>query len=101
MYFPVSIAQLTALEDSFLNSFASQKDASFPSYAFDGPFSGLARKIQVHQYVQIQDLLGEEFFIRNQDPRLRAAHGMLFIKSLTTKELFDLSRQLRKSTEEL
>lgn len=100
IYVPLPIHQLVALEDSFLNCFISQKDASFPSYAFDGPFSGLARKIQVHQYVQIKDLLGEEFFVQNDDPRIRSAHGMVFIKKLTTHQLFDLSRQLKKSTED-
>lgn len=101
MYIPLSIAKLAALEDSFVVSFGSQKNASFPSYAFDGPFSGLARKIQVHQYVQVKDLLGEDYIIQNDDPRLRAAHGMVFLKSMSTDELFDWSRKLKKSTEEL
>jgi len=101
MYVPLSISHLAVLEDSFLNSFASQKDASFPSYDYDGPFSGLARKIQVRQYIQIKDLLGEDFFVQNEDPRLRASHGMVFLKEMSTQELFDLSRQLKKSIEQI
>ncbi len=100
-YIPLSISKLAALEDSFLTCFASQRSASFPSYAYDGPFSGLARKIQVHQYAQIKDLLGEDFFIRNSDPRIRASHAMVFIKKFSTGTLFELSRKLKKSTEEL
>jgi len=101
LFVPVSIARLVALEDAFLNSFVSQKDASFPSYAFDGPFSGLARKIQSTEHIMIKDLLGDDFFHQNEDPRLRASHGMIFLKKLTTKELFDISRELKKTTEEL
>ncbi|MDX9702511.1 MAG: glucosamine-6-phosphate deaminase [Candidatus Auribacterota bacterium] len=101
MYVPVSIANLCVLENSFVTAFASQKDASFPSYVYDGQFSGLARKIQVKQYVMIKDLLKKDHFVMNSDPRLRAAHGMVFLKKMTTKELYEYSRQLKKSTENL
>ena len=99
MYAPVSIANLAVLENSFMSCFLSQKDASFPSYAYDGPFSGLARKIQVNQYVLLKDLLGSDHFVMNEDPRLRAAHGMVYLKKMTTKELYEYSRRLKKSTE--
>jgi len=101
MYVPLSISHLAVLEDSFLNSFASQKNASFPSYDYDGAFSGLARKIQVRQYIQIKDLLGEDFFAHNDDPRLRAAHGMVFLKEMSSQELLDLSQELKRSIEEM
>ncbi len=101
LFVPVSISRLVALEDAFLNSFVSQKDASFPSYAFDGPFSGLARKIQSTEHIMIKDLLGDNFFHQNEDPRLRASHGMIFMKMLSTKELYEISRELKKTTEEL
>lgn len=101
MYVPVSIANLSVLENSFMACFASQKDASFPSYAYDGPFSGLARKIQVNQYMKVKDLLSDDYFVMNEDPRLRAAHGMVFLKQMTTKELYEHSRRLKKSTEAL
>jgi glucosamine-6-phosphate deaminase len=47
---PVSLNMFAVMENSFMNAFISQKNASFPSYEHDGPFSELAQKIQVDQY---------------------------------------------------
>jgi glucosamine-6-phosphate deaminase len=79
----------------------SQKSASFPSWEFDGPFCRLARKIQVDQYLKFKTCLGRDFFIKHDHPRLRAAHGLVFIKELTPKEFYQHSMELRKSTENL
>ncbi|KKL12730.1 hypothetical protein LCGC14_2532830, partial [marine sediment metagenome] len=50
MFIPVSLNMFALQNSAFINSFISQKDASFPSHEFDGPFSQLAQKIQVEQY---------------------------------------------------
>ena len=108
-------------------SFGSQKDASFPSWEFDGPFSRLAQRIQVEQYQTIRtclgddfflggevpvtlwlydllwvdshELLGHDFFLNNDNKRIKAAKGMIFLKELSLDEFFQHSRELRKLTE--
>ena len=39
---PVSLNTLAVFQSMFLESYLSQKEASFPSHEYDGPFSGLA-----------------------------------------------------------
>ena len=38
---------LSVMHNAFMSTFVSQRDASFPSYEYDGPFSELARRVQV------------------------------------------------------
>ncbi|GEM_PF-28561 len=97
---PVSMNRLSTMDHSFLSSFSSQKEASFPSYEYDGPFSGLAQKIQVEQYNKIKTFLGEKFFVDNPNRTLRAAVGMLFLKTLNFEEFSQHSQELRKTLEE-
>jgi len=101
IYVPVSLNSMAIMENAFMESFGSQKNASFPSWDYDGPFCRLARKIQVDQYLKIKTCLGRDFFIKNDHPRLRAAHGFVFIKELTPQEFYQHSLELRKSTENL
>ncbi len=98
-YVPVSINSFASLDFAFMNCFGSQKSASFPSYEFDGPFSRLVQRIMVEQYQQVKTCLGNEFFIQNEHPRLRAAHGFNFLKKMTLQEFYQHSMELRKSTE--
>jgi glucosamine-6-phosphate deaminase len=95
--FPVSLNMFALQDNAFKNSFLSQKDASFPAYEFDGPFSELAQKIQVEQYQMLKTCLGREFFNEHPSALLRATRGMVFIKSLN--ELYHHSRELRRRTE--
>ncbi|HID95366.1 MAG TPA: glucosamine-6-phosphate deaminase, partial [Candidatus Latescibacteria bacterium] len=41
IFVPVSLNSLAILESAFMNAFGSQRDASFPSYEYDGPFCQL------------------------------------------------------------
>ncbi len=100
MLVPVSLNSLAVLENAFEKSFGSQRDASFPSYELDGPFSRLARRIMVEQYQHIKTCLGREFFNESDHPRLRASHGMVYIKKMSLSEFYNTSIQLRKSTED-
>jgi len=84
-----------------MESFGSQRTASFPSYEYDGPFGGFAKKILVDQYLKIKTCLGRDFFILNEHPRLRATHGLVFIKELSPEEFYKHSMELKKSTENL
>ena len=101
IYVPVSLNSMAIMENAFMESFGSQRSASFPSWEFDGPFCRLARKIQVDQYLKIKTCLGRDFFIKNEHPRLCATHGFVFIKELTPKEFYRHSEESRRVTENL
>jgi glucosamine-6-phosphate deaminase len=96
---PVSINSISMLHTAFMNCFGSQSAASFPSYEHDGPFSELAQRIQVGQYAMIKTCLGNDYFLKNSHPRLRAARGMIFLKEMNLKEFFEKVRELKKLTE--
>jgi glucosamine-6-phosphate deaminase len=97
---PVSLNSLSMMHTAFMNCFGSQSAASFPSYEHDGPFSEVAQKVQVEQYKFLMTLLGEEFFQKNDHPRLRAAHGMIYLREMELAEFFDEVRELKKKTED-
>ncbi len=62
VFVPVTLAMFSVMHDAFMNSFITQKDASFPSHECDGPFSQLAQRIQVEQYQKVKICLGREWF---------------------------------------
>ncbi|MDD5065476.1 MAG: glucosamine-6-phosphate deaminase [bacterium] len=99
LYIPASLNSLSILNHAFLNCFGSQKDASFPSYEYDGPFSFLAQKIYVEQYRMIKTLLGEGTFYNNPHPMIRASRGLVFLKELSLEEFYQHSMELKKLTE--
>lgn len=99
LFVPVTMNGMAILQDAFLNSFSSQAEASFPSYEYDGPFSGLAKKIQVEQYQYMKTVLGRDFFYQNPDSRIRSTRGLVFLKVMDMQEFFEISRELRKTTE--
>lgn len=99
IYIPVSLNSMAILEDTFMNSYGSQKSASFPSWEYDGPFCRLAQQIQVDQFQKVRLCVGKDFFSKSTMPRFRAAHGLIFLKELTLKEFYEHSKELRKLTE--
>ena len=99
MFVPVSLNMFALQDNAFKNAFLSQKDASFPSYEHDGPFSELAQEIQVEQYQMLKTCLGREFFNEHRSALLRASRGFVFIKSMSLDELYQHSRELKKLTE--
>lgn len=101
LFVPVTHNTRAILDHAFLNSFGSQRDASFPSYEFDGPFSGLAQKIQVEQYQNLKTILGRDFFYQNEDSRIRSTRGFVFLKTMNLEEFYQRSIELRKSTEDI
>ncbi len=101
MFIPVSLNMFALQDNAFKNSFISQKDASFPSYEHDGPFSELAQKIQVEQYQMLKTCLGRQFFNEHPSALIRATRGMVFLKSMNLQEFLLRSRELKKSTEDL
>jgi len=101
IYVPVSLNSFSILDKAFNYSFGSQKNASFPSYLYDGPFSRLAQKIQSEQYKIISTCLGKNYFLNHKAPRVRAAKGMVFIKELSVQEFYNHSMRLKKLTENI
>lgn len=98
-FVPVTHNTRAILDHAFINAFGSQRDASFPSYEFDGPFSGLAQKIQVAQYQNMKTMLGRDYFYENPDSRIRSTRGFVFLKVMSLDEFHQKSLELRKSTE--
>ena len=96
---PVSLNMFALQQSAFLHTFVSQKDASFPSYEHDGPFSELAQKIQVDQYRMIATCLGSDYLHEHPSALIRATRGFVFLKRMTLAELRGHSRQLKRTTE--
>jgi glucosamine-6-phosphate deaminase len=98
-YIPVTLNTFAILQNSFMNSFGSQAEASFPSYEHDGPFSELAQKIQVEQYQMLKTLLGRAFFYESEDSRTRSTRGLVLLKKMSMDEFFERSSEIKKTTE--
>jgi glucosamine-6-phosphate deaminase len=101
IFIPVSLNMFALQDNAFKNSYLSQKDASFPSYEYDGPFSELARKIQVEQYQMLKTCLGRAFFYEHQSALIRATRGFVFLKEMDLDEFELHSRALRRYAENL
>jgi glucosamine-6-phosphate deaminase len=99
IFVPVSLNMLTLQESSFLNTYISQSDASFPSYEHDGPFTELSQIIQVEQYDMIRTCLGNDFFYEDESALIRATRGLVFLKQMKLNEFIGLSRELMQQTE--
>jgi glucosamine-6-phosphate deaminase len=99
MFIPVSLNMLALQNSAFINAFISQKDASFPSHEYDGPFSQLAQKIQVEQYQALKTCLGRSYFYEHESALIRATRGFVFIKEMVLDEFYKHSREIQKKTE--
>jgi len=99
LYVPLSMNGMAILRTAFHVCFGSQRSASFPSYALDGPFCDLAQRIMLEQYRVVKTCLGREFFQESASPWLRAARGLNFLKVMTPEELFHEAAELRKAME--
>ena len=96
---PVSGDVLGSMETAFLECFASQRTASFPSHELDGPFSSLALAILREQLPGIRQCLGDEASGSAMAAELREAEGLLFLREMTPAEFFRASRALRRGME--
>ena len=101
LFVPTTMSMFSTMHDAFMNSFITQKDASFPSYEHDGPFSQLAQSIQVDQYRQIKTCLGREWFHNHASALIRGTRGLVFLKEMSPDVFFTSCRELRKSVENL
>ncbi|MBN1836735.1 MAG: hypothetical protein JW820_12845 [Spirochaetales bacterium] len=101
LFVPVSLNMFSLQQSAFMNTFISQKEASFPSHEHDGPFCELAQKIQVEQYQMLKTCLGREYFYEHPSALIRATRGFVYLKKLTLEELYAHSRELARNTENL
>ena len=97
---PVTLNSMAIMHSTFMNCYLSQKEASFPSYEYDGPFSKLSQKIWVEQHRDLQLVLGRDYWYRNPNPHLRAVHGAVYLKEMNVESFLALSRRLEESTED-
>jgi len=99
LMFPVSLNSMAVLRDTFMTCYLSQKEASFPSYEFDGPFCDLTQKIWVDQHATMELTLGKDFWYQNEQSHLRATHGLVFLKEMTVADFLSQARSLEESIE--
>ena len=92
---PVTLNTMSVMKSIFLNSYLSQKNASFPSHELNGPFCDLSEKIWVEQHRDLQILLGRDFWYEHENPQLRAVHGAIYLKELNVKEFLSIARRLQ------
>ena len=98
---PVSLGDMSVMEDSFANCYLSQVNASFPSYAHNGKFSTLAKMIWVDQLNDVQLLMGKNYFYQHDTASVRASHGLIFFKEMDVEEFLSHARELEKTMEGL
>jgi glucosamine-6-phosphate deaminase len=96
---PVSLQTIAVLNQMFLSSFESQREAEFPAYEIQGPFCKMSQKVQVEQYGMLETCLGYEWFHKHQSPLIRATRGLIFLKEMSVSELLSESRALRKQAQ--
>lgn len=96
---PVSLGDMSVMEDSFSNCYMSQVNASFPSYAHNGKFSTLAKNTWVDQLSDVQLLLGKNYFYQHQSAKVRSSHGLIFFREMEVEDFLIEARELEKSTE--
>ncbi|UJP66876.1 glucosamine-6-phosphate isomerase [Mongoliitalea daihaiensis] len=96
---PVSLGDMSVMEDSFSNCYLSQVNASFPSYSHNGKFSTVAKRVWVSQLSDIQLLLGKNYFYLHETAKVRSSHGLLFFKDMNVEEFLAHARELEKSIE--
>ncbi len=99
IFIPVSLCMFSVMHEAFENAFLSQREASFPSYEHEGPFSELAQRIQVEQYQKIKICLGRDWFYDHTSPLIRATRGLVFLKEMSPQQFYQSCRELKKSIE--
>ena len=96
---PVTLNSMAIMRSTFNNCYLSQKEASFPSYEFDGPFCDLSQDIWVKQHKDLQLLLGRDYWYQNKNPHLRAVHGVVNLKEMNADQFLSVARKLERQME--
>jgi glucosamine-6-phosphate deaminase len=101
LFVPVSLNMLTLQHYSFMNTYISQREASFPSHEHKGPFTELSQRIQVEQYEMLSTALGQEYFYEHESALIRATRGLAFVRTMGLEEFYSFSRDLKRRAENL
>jgi glucosamine-6-phosphate deaminase len=99
LFVPVSLNMFAVMESAFMNTFGSQREASFPSHEHDGPFCELAQQIQVRQYQILKTCLGRQWFTDHPSALIRATRGFVFLREMNLEEFRRSARDLRQAAE--
>ena len=99
LYLPVTEDEMLDLHKTFLNCYATQREASFPTPYYNGPFSGYAIETQREQWDQLVTLLGKSYFDEHPNPRLKNAKGLILIKELSLSDFFKEAKSLKEKIE--
>ena len=101
MFVPVSLNMLTLQHYSFMNTYISQREASFPSHEHKGPFTELSQRIQVQQYEMLATALGRDYFYEHESALIRCTRGFAFVRTMGLDEFYSFSRELKRRAENL
>ena len=93
---PVSLNSFAVIKNMFDTCYLSQRGAEFPSYEHDGPFSELAQKVWVEQHGDVCRLLGEDYFYKSDDPMMKRAYGMIYLKDMSYDEFYEYMRPVKR-----
>ena len=93
---PVSLNSFAVIRNMFDTCYLSQRGAEFPSYEHDGPFSELAQKVWVEQFDDVCNLLGEGYFYQGNDPMLKRAYGMIYLKDMSYDEFVEYMKPVKR-----
>lgn len=96
---PCSESDLQLMHDTFMCCFTTQKEASFPSPHYDGPFSAWSRHLQIQQKQQLVELLGEDYFKQHKDERVRNCHGFIFLRAMHASTFLEECEGLKSKFE--
>lgn len=93
---PVSLNSFAVIRNMFDTCYLSQRGAEFPSYEHDGPFSELAQKVWVEQFDDVCNLLGEGYFYHGNDPMLKRAYGMIYLKDMKYDDFAEYMKPVKR-----
>ena len=79
---PGSESDLNLMHDTFMSCFTTQKNASFPSPSYEGPFSAWANSIQREQRKNLGILIGEDWFQNHDVDAIRNSAGFVYLKAM-------------------
>jgi glucosamine-6-phosphate deaminase len=98
---PVTKSDLELMHQTFMHCFTTQKEASFPSPYYDGPFSLWAKAIQEKQREELEILLGADYFSKHSNVLVQNAAGFIFIQAMYLGQFLEEVEELKNKFENI
>lgn len=95
IFIPCLESDLDLMHETFMSCFTTQKNASFPSPYYDGPFSLWAKSIQMHQRSILETLLGKEYFDNHPCAKVKNSQAFVFIKAMDIPQFLKEVEELK------